>query len=464
MSQSTTVYSMLMDCSRSLTGTFTQRDILMWVRAHYPEIREATLRSHVQALTSNAANRERNHPILGSRPPLFDRVSHGVYRVHVAGSSEAPSSGPLSEPRIPSAERTLGQAIGVRRNDHVARPTADIILVSCVKSKRDTGSAAKDLYTSALFAKERDYAERCNVPWYILSAKYGLVGPEEPIEPYELYLPTTSPDYQRAWGSQAIRQLEAREGPLRGRTIEIHAGATYLGAVRAGLTALGAIVTEPLDGLRMGERLAWYSSNQLPAADRLLQPEIDASEVQRMVEALRDDFTALTPSAFLATGGAGLKVPGLYSWWVDHEGASTLSRGLELELAPGLIYAGLAGATHWPSGKRSTNTLWLRIQSMHLGRKAQFSTFRLTLGSVLACAATSNRIDEEALSAWMHAHLRVVTAPYLDADALGVVETEMLQAIDPPLNLRGMPASNIRRRVTHLRRAHSERPHLARPS
>lgn len=453
MSQSTTVYSMLMDCSRSLTGTFTQRDILMWVRAHYPEIREATLRAHVQALTSNATNRERNHPILGSRPPLFDRVSHGVYRVHVAGSSEAPSPGSLSEPRIPSAERTLRQAIGVRRNGHATRPTADIILVSCVKSKRHTGSAAKDLYTSALFAKEREYAERSKVPWYILSAKYGLVGPDERIEPYELYLPTTSPDYQRAWGSQAIRQLEAREGPLRGRMIEIHAGATYLRAVRAGLTALGAIVTEPLDGLRMGERLAWYSSSQLPAADRLLQPEIDASEVQRMVDALRDDSTALTPSAFLATGGAGLKVPGLYSWWVDHEGASTLSHGLELELAPGLIYAGLAGATHWPSGKRSTNTLWLRIQSMHLGKKAKFSTFRLTLGSILASAVGSNQIDEVALSDWMHFHLRVVTAPYVDADVLGIVETEVLSEIDPPLNLQGMRKSDLRTRLTALRKA-----------
>jgi hypothetical protein len=33
----------------------------------------------------------------------------------------------------------------------------------------------------------------------------------------------------------------------------------------------------------------------------------------------------------------------------------------------GLIYAGLAGATRWPSGKRSTNTLWSRLQGCTSG-------------------------------------------------------------------------------------------------
>lgn len=172
MSQSTTVYSVLEECSRSLSGTFTQGDILIWVRDHYPDVREATLRAHVQALTSNATNRERNHPHLGSRPPLFDRVSHGVYRVHAHGSSEVPSPDLPSDPVIPRAAPMRDQSAGHRRHRDANFTTADIVLVSCVKSKRPAASAAKDLYISALFTKEREYAERSGVPWYILSAKW----------------------------------------------------------------------------------------------------------------------------------------------------------------------------------------------------------------------------------------------------------------------------------------------------
>jgi hypothetical protein len=321
-----------------------------------------------------------------------------------------------------------------------------------VKSKRTFAAAAKDLYTSALFTKERAYAERTGVPWYILSAKYGLVRPDESIEPYEMYLPETAPSYRRAWGARVIEQLGNCEGPLQGKVIEIHAGAAYLEALRSGLTKLGALVTEPLEGLRLGERLAWYGTNRAPMAPAPFTSTVDAAEVREMVEALEDDASALSPSDFLATRGAGLGVPGLYSWWVDDEGAGDLSRGLDLQLRPGLIYAGLAGATHWPSGKRSTNTLWLRIQSMHLGKKSQFSTFRLTLGSILAASVGADQIDETSLSAWMHVHLRVVTAPYVDADVLGVIETEVLQSLDPPLNLRGMHESDVRTRLTQLRK------------
>lgn len=448
-----TVYSALQECSKSLSGTFTQRDILLWIRDHYPNVRESTLRAHVQALTSNATNREQNHPGLGSRPPLFDRVSHGVYRVHEEQSANEQSSVVHDTwRRRDDSSGPQGKAARAR-DPHMARASADILLVSCVKSKRSAAAAAKDLYTSALFTKERSYAERSGLPWYILSAKYGLVGPEEWIEPYETYLPEMDASYQRAWGRLVVEQLRHSVGPLDGRVIEIHAGSTYLEAIRSRLTELGAIVLEPLDGLRMGERLAWYGHEQdaqLPAAPT---SHVDASEIRQMVDRLADDTAALSPTAFLETRGVGLKVPGLYSWWVDEDGASTLSRGLELHLPPGLIYAGLAGATHWPSGKRSTNTLWLRIQSMHLGRKARFSTFRLTLGSILAAGEDAGRIEEAGLSAWMHQHLRVVTAPYLDADALGVVESEVLLALDPPLNLRGMQDSALRKRLTQLRKA-----------
>jgi hypothetical protein len=124
-----------------------------------------------------------------------------------------------------------------------------------------------------------------------------------------------------------------------------------------------------------------------------------------------------------------------------------------LPVASGLIYAGLAGATRWPSGKRSNSTLWLRVTTMHLGRNHEFSTFRRTLGAILAEATGARHIDEEALTQWMNNHLRIVIIPYDDGDALGRLERIVLDELDPPLNLQGMRSTAVRERLKELRRA-----------
>lgn len=176
-------------------------------------------------------------------------------------------------------------------------------------------------------------------------------------------------------------------------------------------------------------------------------PDIDS-----LVASLRDESLAVSPKNFLAAGRTGRNLPGLYSWWVDPEGALELTTGLGHRIPPGMIYAGLAGATRWPSGKRSSNTLWLRIASMHLGTKHEFSTFRRTIGAILAGAGGRDDIDEVALTQWMDLHLRVQVVPYEDADSLGQVEQAVLTQLDPPLNLKGMPDSALRRHLKDLRR------------
>ena len=323
---------------------------------------------------------------------------------------------------------------------------ADIILVTCVKSKAARPCAAKDLYTSALFRKERAYAERAGVPWFILSAEHGLVAPDEWLAPYERYLPDTTPAYRSAWGAWVAARLELAAGPLEGKVIEVHAGATYLDAVRLELENLGARVTDPLHGLQMGQRLAWYR-------DIEDGPFAEADDVDSCVRALRDAVTSVSPGEFVASGRASFDRAGLYSWWVDQSGADDLSRGLGLAVDPGLIYAGLAGATRWPSGMRSKNTLWSRVMTMHLGGNHEFSTFRRTLGAIVAHASDAKQIDEDGLTRWMYEHLRIVTITYDDRDTLGRLERDVLAEIDPPLNLQGMKPTPVRRRLKQLRRA-----------
>ena len=89
---------------------------------------------------------------------------------------------------------------------------------------------------------------------------------------------------------------------------------------------------------------------------------------------------------------------------------------------------------------------------MHLGAKHEFSTLRQTIGAILANADGSRVIDENALTRWMELHLRVHVVPYEDADSLGKVEKDILAQLDPPLNLKGMPDSELRRRLKELRR------------
>lgn len=345
--------------------------------------------------------------------------------------------------------------IPVEQRDVIARgpallqEAADFLLVTCVKTKADRPAAAKDLYQSELFRRQRSYAEQSGVPWFILSAEHGLVAPDEWLAPYERYLPDTPRSFRAAWGQWVVERLKLLVGDLRGWTVEVHASADYAGAIRAPLDAAGAQMVEPLQGLGFGPRLAWYD-------ERAGRPvATDLPTLESLVQTLTDEGDSCDLLTFIERGSEGLRVPGLYSWWADTAAADHLSRGLGHAVAPGLIYAGLAGATKWPSGSVSSNTLWSRITSMHLGRRHSASTLRRTLGSALAASFGWSTIDEARLTEWMHEHLRVVAVPYDDPDTLGHMETAVLEAIDPPLNLQGMPRTPLRTELSRLRSIYS---------
>lgn len=342
---------------------------------------------------------------------------------------------------------------GVVPNARAAGSTVDLVLVGCVKQKLNTAAAAKDLYTSALYRKGRTYAEHTGAPWFILSAEHGLVDPDQTLHPYDLRLSKMSREYRRAWGTRVVEQLHATVGKIDGWTIEIHAGAAYTDAVRELLGDRGATVIEPLAGLTIGSRLSWYTPADEPSG-KSAPSRAPNSSVASLVDSLSRAEDAIAPARFLATEGRGLRSPGLYSWWVDEYGASDLSTGLGQPVEVGLIYAGLAGATRSRIGLKSKNTLWGRIRTMHLGGRHEFSTFRLSLGSVLAETRGEDKMDEATLTAWMHKHLRIVAVPVADADTLGDVETDVLAILNPPLNLDKVPRDAMRIQLSSLRKKH----------
>ena len=132
-----------------------------------------------------------------------------------------------------------------------------ICLLSCVGQKRPTPAPARDLYTSSWFCKARSYADRTGRPWFVLSAKYGLVHPDEMIAPYDLTLNTMPVADRRQWASRVLTQLEPRLNGIR--SVMFLAGRRYREFLEPSLRSRGLVVSIPMEGLRIGEQLRWLT-------------------------------------------------------------------------------------------------------------------------------------------------------------------------------------------------------------
>jgi GIY-YIG catalytic domain len=173
-----------------------------------------------------------------------------------------------------------------------------------------------------------------------------------------------------------------------------------------------------------------------------------------------DESPQLVPARDWPAGLGGLDRAGLYAWWVDEAGAADLSSGLGLTVASGRIYAGQAGATKWPSGRAGDDTLGKRIGQMDLGGRVRMSTFRWTLAAVLfdlldmqvRASMLITPPSEQVLTEWMRERLSIAVHPHDDRDTLGGLEHAILEHLDPPLNLGHLPPTQVRERLTELRR------------
>ncbi len=238
-------------------------------------------------------------------------------------------------------------------------------------------------------------------------------------------------------------------------------------AVRAALKgrAPGAIRTHwiDVDGVRwpLGQVLALAAGDgRRRTASRtahrdLRQRGFDTSDGPALpplaipdVTPLLDPGNAVAPADLLAAGRASAADPGLYTWWADDEGAGDLTRQLGHRVASGLVYGGRAGGIR-PSGVASANTLWGRIATMHLGGRRRFSTFRVTLSACLSPEG-GPAVGEGELTAWMHRHLRVAVLP-LPIEAVAPGEVRLLELADPPLNLRDVAPTDLRRALSRRR-------------
>ena len=137
--------------------------------------------------------------------------------------------------------------------------TADLCLVSCVARKQLRSAPARDLYGSDWFRKARGFVEARGWPWFILSAKYGLVAPKQVIAPYEKTLNNMRVAERRDWAEGC---LDALEPHLTGvKSMVFLAGKRYREFLAPALLARGIEVHVPMARLRQGEQLAWLEAH-----------------------------------------------------------------------------------------------------------------------------------------------------------------------------------------------------------
>jgi hypothetical protein len=160
---------------------------------------------------------------------------------------------------------------------------ADLILLGCVAQKQTQPAPARDLYTSPLWVKRRNYAERSGKPWMILSAEHGLLEPDRVIAPYDRYLDSQPREYRAQWSRTTADEVISAARRIDAQTIEFHAGSAYLdhGLVST-LQRAGFTVIWPLKGYRIGEQLSWYSNlrgSSTPAAANRVVPDRGTASV-----------------------------------------------------------------------------------------------------------------------------------------------------------------------------------------
>lgn len=132
----------------------------------------------------------------------------------------------------------------------------NIVLIACSKQKESYPCEASKLYSkSTLFHSSLAYARSFCCPIFILSAKYGLVSENQIIAPYDETLSEKTTKEKQIWGEKVIADLKKNFDFSTTKFI-ILAGRNYYKPLCPYLIHYEL----PLEGKRLGERLAFLAS------------------------------------------------------------------------------------------------------------------------------------------------------------------------------------------------------------
>ena len=250
-------------------------------------------------------------------------------------------------------------------------------LVACGARKLPGVTEARNLYISTLFKKSRDYVEKnCN-NWYILSAKHGLLEPDQVIGPYEETLNTKSRSEREEWAAKVWRDLKQRLAP--DDEIIILAGKKYREFLLPEISHRGFQFMVPMEGLGIGRQLQWLINHHSRSTK-----EIDLDRFYHSIAKLE---SAVGGKRLLSNCNGEQKWPrrGVYFFF---ETGEYRSKGSE----PRIVRVGTHGVS-----RDSKTTLWNRLRthrgSINGSGNHRSSIFRLHVGAALARNNPSLAVD-----------------------------------------------------------------------
>lgn len=166
-----------------------------------------------------------------------DLVSY--YQSHTAS---VPGMVAMPGPRPPIT------AVGAPR----ATNAGELAVIACSAKKLDRAAPARDLYQGELFKACVAYAEARGLPWVVVSAKHGIVQPDQILEPYDARVPTRA-DERSAWAKARRHEIYRADAYGTDKELVLLCGADY----RHAFIDIGYDITTPLAGKGIGEQKQW---------------------------------------------------------------------------------------------------------------------------------------------------------------------------------------------------------------
>jgi hypothetical protein len=122
-----------------------------------------------------------------------------------------------------------------------------VVLIGSAGGTASAPLPAARLFESAGFARARDHAAASGHPWFVVTAKHGLLDPDDVVAPFDLQLGDQSIGYRTAWGEWVVAQLGDRLR-LEGVTLEVHGGVDFAQPLRGPMARRGGSVDLQLPG------------------------------------------------------------------------------------------------------------------------------------------------------------------------------------------------------------------------
>jgi len=256
---------------------------------------------------------------------------------------------------------------------------ATIGLVACVSKKQPHPCPACELYESPLFKKARQYIEgRCK-SWFILSARHGLVPPEQIIAPYEDTLNRKTIEERRIWTGKVWTSLS--EFLMPGDRVIVLAGNRYREFLVSLIEKHHCTVDIPMAGLSIGRQLQWLTQ-------RLNQPEkhTDLERLYALLETLEEGLGGKRLMSE-CNGRQDWPKRGIYFFYEPGETRGSSREGRVVRVGTHAVSRG------------SKSTLWQRLIA-HRGTKAGLGNHRGSIFRLHVGAAVARRETNLAVATW----------------------------------------------------------------